>query len=62
MIYIVEISKEEFLYIQKNKPNVQLVVLNKNAPSRKKTRLAPELPWLINLLKSYRSRRVSKNG
>lgn len=54
MIIIIEISREESLYLRKVAPAVTQTVCNRHAPARKKTHLIPNESWVIKMLEAYR--------
>ena len=54
MIFIVEISREESLYLRKVAPSVTQTTCNRHAPARKKTHLIPNDSWIIKTLENFR--------
>lgn len=54
LIIIIEISREESLYLRKVAPAVTQTVCNRHAPARKKTHLIPNESWIIKTLEAYR--------
>ena len=54
LINIVSISRDESVYLGKVAPDVKQVVLNPNAPARKKSRMVENEPNAMKLLDSYR--------
>ena len=51
---MIEISREESLYLRKVAPDVTQVVANKHAPARKKVRMIAEDRQVIRMLEAYR--------
>ena len=58
MIIILSITKEESEYIREHNPEIQQVVINKHAPSRKKSWLVTDEGATRRLLKQFRRERV----
>ena len=51
---MIQISREESLYLRKVAPGVTQVVVNKHAPARKKSRMIPEDGWILKMLDAFR--------
>ena len=64
MIIIIDISREESLYLREKCPNIHITVINKYANSRKKGWLVAEESKTLALLRKFRREhyRVIESG
>lgn len=54
---MIQISKEQSEYIREHAPNANIMILNRHAPSRKKSYIVEESDFVFRLLKRFRTER-----